>query len=217
MPTCSPALTMNGSAFFRSSVGGMATTSWVGKRCWPSSRTCSSEIRSSGVSSEFVKGALPICDEFETLSSSLPHMATTSHRHIRRSAGYRWSTEARMISERQGSELSTLQILMSVHLGIFVSAAVARFEHRAILESIGEIEALSPGLYEMKIENPTGDPDCRKPHYSVRFEARRVEDLHFPGDSAALKRVSEISDLTETVYKTFLSPMGAGSIQSLDC
>ncbi len=48
------------------------------------------------------------------------------------------------------------------HLGIFVSAAVARFEHRAILDSLGEIEALAPGLYEMKIDNPTGDPDCRK-------------------------------------------------------
>lgn len=92
------------------------------------------------------------------------------------------------------------------HLGIFVSAAVARFEHRAILGSIGEIEALDPGLYEMKIENPTGDPDCSKPHYSVRFEARRVEDLHFPGDNAALKRVNEISESTETFYKTFLSP-----------
>ena len=42
------------------------------------------------------------------------------------------------------------------HLGIFVSGAVARFEHRAILESIGEIEALSPGLYEMKIRKSYG-------------------------------------------------------------
>ena len=40
------------------------------------------------------------------------------------------------------------------HLGIFVSAAVARLEHRAILDNIDEIEALPPGLYEMKIGNP---------------------------------------------------------------
>ena len=45
------------------------------------------------------------------------------------------------------------------HLGIFVSAQVARLEHRAILESLGEIEALPPGLYEMKIEGPTGQAD----------------------------------------------------------
>ena len=37
------------------------------------------------------------------------------------------------------------------HLGIFVSVSVARFEHRAILESLGDVEALAPGLYEMKI------------------------------------------------------------------
>lgn len=92
------------------------------------------------------------------------------------------------------------------HLGIFVSAAVARFEHRAILESMAEIEALGPGLYEMKIENPTGDPDCRKPHYSVRFEPRRVEDFHFPEDNAALKRVNEISEAAESLYKSFFSP-----------
>ena len=69
-----------------------------------------------------------------------------------------------------------------------------------------EIEALSPGLYEMKIENPTGDPDCRKPHYSVRFESRRVEDLHFAQDNAALKRVNEVSEATEFFYKSFFSP-----------
>ncbi|MFX8616658.1 DUF3141 domain-containing protein, partial [Acinetobacter baumannii] len=55
------------------------------------------------------------------------------------------------------------------HLGIFVSAGVARLEHRAILESLAEIEALAPGLYEMKIDNPSGDPDCHKPTYSIRF------------------------------------------------
>ncbi|WP_276202605.1 DUF3141 domain-containing protein [Marinobacterium rhizophilum] len=30
------------------------------------------------------------------------------------------------------------------HLGIFVSAMVARLEHRAILESVGEFESLQP-------------------------------------------------------------------------
>ena len=36
------------------------------------------------------------------------------------------------------------------HLGIFVSASVARLEHRAILESLHDIEGLAPGLYEMR-------------------------------------------------------------------
>ena len=58
------------------------------------------------------------------------------------------------------------------HLGIFVSASVARLEHRAILESLAEIEALEPGLYEMKIDNPTGDPDCHRPQSGRRSEPR---------------------------------------------
>jgi hypothetical protein len=92
------------------------------------------------------------------------------------------------------------------HLGIFVSAAVARLEHRAILEHLADIEALSPGLYEMKIDNPTGDPDCARNQYSVRFEPRMVEDLHFDYPRQAFERVQRISEFNEAVYRTFMSP-----------
>jgi len=90
------------------------------------------------------------------------------------------------------------------HLGIFVSAAVARFEHRAILDSLGKIEALPPGVYEMKIDNPTGDPDCRHDAYSVRFEERRVEDLRFPIDRIAFERVREVSTQLDIAYSATL-------------
>ena len=92
------------------------------------------------------------------------------------------------------------------HLGIFVSAGVARLEHRAILESLADIEGLAPGLYEMKIDNPTGDPDCRRPQYSVRFEERLVEDLAVAPRNAVFERVREISELNEATYRTFVSP-----------
>jgi len=92
------------------------------------------------------------------------------------------------------------------HLGIFVSAGVARLEHRAILESLEELETLQPGLYEMKISNPTGDPDCRKPQYSVAFEERRVEDIRFDYPRAAFERVREVSERNEQLYSTFVSP-----------
>ena len=92
------------------------------------------------------------------------------------------------------------------HLGIFVSASVARFEHRAILESLDDIEGLKPGLYEMKISNPTGDPDCRKPQYSVAFEERRVEDLAFDYPRSEFERVRQVSDTNEAFYRTFVSP-----------
>jgi hypothetical protein len=93
------------------------------------------------------------------------------------------------------------------HLGIFVSAKVARLEHRAILESLEEIESLAPGLYEMKIDNPSGDPDCRKPQYSVRFERRKLEDLPKVAPSDAFERVRRASEANEALYATFVSPV----------
>ncbi len=92
------------------------------------------------------------------------------------------------------------------HLGIFVSAGVARFEHRAILDNLSEIEALAPGLYEMKIDNPTGDPDCARHQYVVRFEPRKVEDLSFDYPRDAFARVRQVSEFNESLYRTFLSP-----------
>lgn len=92
------------------------------------------------------------------------------------------------------------------HLGIFVSAAVARFEHRAILENLPDIEALAPGLYEMKIVNATGDPDCHRSQYHVRFEERRVEDLRFDYPHEAFERVRAVSEWNEWAYSNFASP-----------
>lgn len=86
------------------------------------------------------------------------------------------------------------------HLGIFVSAKVARLEHRAILESLAEISQLAPGLYEMKIDNPTGDPDCEKPNYVVRFEEREVTDLRFEYPRAAFERVRAVSEFNSDLY-----------------
>lgn len=92
------------------------------------------------------------------------------------------------------------------HLGIFVSASVAKLEHRAILESLEELEALKPGLYEMKISNPTNDPDCRKPQYSVTFEERKVEDIRFDYPRAEFEKVRKVSEFNEHLYNTFISP-----------
>jgi hypothetical protein len=93
------------------------------------------------------------------------------------------------------------------HLGLFVSASVARLEHRAILECLEEIESLAPGLYEMKIDNPTGNPDCRRPQYSVHFEERQVRDLDFGTPREAFGQVRQISELNERAYRAFISPL----------
>ena len=92
------------------------------------------------------------------------------------------------------------------HLGIFVSASVARLEHRAILESLEDLETLKPGLYEMKISNPTNDPDCRKPQYSVAFEERKVEDIRFDYPREEFEKVCKVSEFNEHLYSTFVSP-----------
>ncbi len=92
------------------------------------------------------------------------------------------------------------------HLGIFVSAKVARLEHRAILEQLEEITFLPPGLYEMRIDNPTGDPDCRRPQYTVRFEPRRVEELPFRPGGETFERVREVSEINAAFYRHFVSP-----------
>ena len=92
------------------------------------------------------------------------------------------------------------------HLGIFVSASVAKLEHRAILESLDKIEKLKPGLYEMKIENPSGDPDCHSPEYKVRFEAREVSDLEHKVPEQAFEKVERVSKINEAFYSTFVSP-----------
>ncbi|HCY64699.1 MAG TPA: poly(3-hydroxyalkanoate) synthetase [Oxalobacteraceae bacterium] len=92
------------------------------------------------------------------------------------------------------------------HLGIFVSAGVAKLEHRAILESLGELEALPPGLYEMKISNPTGDPDCRKPQYSVHFEERQVEQIQYPYPQQSFEKVHAVSEWNAFLYQQLMSP-----------
>lgn len=92
------------------------------------------------------------------------------------------------------------------HLGIFVSASVAKFEHRAILECLEDIDALAPGLYEMKITNPTGDPDCERHQYAVEFVPRRVEDLHFEYDRRQFEQVQRVSELNAVLYRSFAHP-----------
>ena len=92
------------------------------------------------------------------------------------------------------------------HLGIFVSASVARLEHRAILESLDKIENLKPGLYEMKIDSPTGNPDRRALQYKVSFKPRDVSDLAQDVPEQAFDSVRRMSERNEALYSAFVSP-----------
>ena len=60
------------------------------------------------------------------------------------------------------------------HLGIFVSGKVAKREHSQIVDLIGYIERLPPGLYGMQVEEHR---EGGKVSYDVLLTERRVEDL----------------------------------------
>ncbi|MFW2365058.1 MAG: DUF3141 domain-containing protein [Desulforhopalus sp.] len=94
------------------------------------------------------------------------------------------------------------------HLGIFVSSNVARKEHHQILGSMGWMDYIAPGLYEMVIDeasNTSGLDD-----YDVRFEERQMEDLLFLDDGLDDEKpfvaVNSISRINDAAYRAFVSP-----------
>ncbi|WP_149535789.1 DUF3141 domain-containing protein [Siccirubricoccus phaeus] len=99
------------------------------------------------------------------------------------------------------------------HLGIFVSAKVARKEHTEVTSVMQTIEALAPGLYEMKIEAANGEGQQRS--FTVSFEERSIADLRRADDGqaderpfAAIARASEIqAELYDTMLRPFLRAM----------
>jgi len=88
------------------------------------------------------------------------------------------------------------------HLGIFVSADVARREHRAILHHADAIAALPPGLFEMKL----GDAARAGGAARATFEPRRIEDLPFEARPDGFEQVREISEALDRCYGTWISP-----------
>ncbi len=99
------------------------------------------------------------------------------------------------------------------HLGIFVSGSVAQKEHKQILGSMGWLEYIGPGLYEMQIEQSVSGLDD---DYEVRFEERTMEDLLRMGngqeDEEPFVAVNGISRLSDAVYGTFVSPWVRASV-----
>jgi len=88
------------------------------------------------------------------------------------------------------------------HLGIFVSGRVARKEHTQILGNMGWLEYLSPGLYEMVIEEQPENITSAGCH--VRFVEREMEDILKLDDGLEDERafvpVRAVSELNDAVY-----------------
>lgn len=95
------------------------------------------------------------------------------------------------------------------HLGIFVSSQIANREHSEVASTLKTIEALAPGLYEMRIEDVT-ERDGRK-HFSVGFAERTLDDIRALDDGhyderpfAAVARASEVQ---AQMYDTMIRPL----------
>ncbi len=88
------------------------------------------------------------------------------------------------------------------HLGIFVSSSIARKEHTEMTSTLKTIEALAPGLYEMKIDETAGDEGNE--HFFVSFHDRKMQDIlttvendrEQEKDFAAVARLSELGAKT---------------------
>jgi pimeloyl-ACP methyl ester carboxylesterase len=97
------------------------------------------------------------------------------------------------------------------HLGIFVSGKVAKKEHAQIVSVLKSIEALTPGIYGMKIVETEGADG--RPEYEVQFQEHRLEDIaarlnRFQrADEKPFEAVEAISEFNQRAYELFLQPI----------
>jgi pimeloyl-ACP methyl ester carboxylesterase len=106
------------------------------------------------------------------------------------------------------------------HLGIFVSAGVARKEHGEFSSNIDLIDVLPPGLYEAVFEPKTGETagsDFVTGDWVMRCEARTLDDIRaLGGNDAADERrfatAARVSDINLALYRTFAQPIVRASM-----
>ena len=100
------------------------------------------------------------------------------------------------------------------HLGIFVSGAVAKKEHREFTCNIDLIDMLPPGIYEAVIRDKTPDTpnaDLAYGDYVLTFERRHLADIEAivqprEDDDRRFAAVSRISQVNQGLYKSFVQP-----------
>ena len=100
------------------------------------------------------------------------------------------------------------------HLGIFVSAGVAKRETAELVDGLELIETLPPGLYEALITDTRPEMpgvDLVEGRYLIQFEPRTIDDVlaldDGRQDEQAFEVVNRVSQINEGFYNTFVSPM----------
>ncbi|CAH0154976.1 DUF3141 domain-containing protein [Roseomonas sp. CECT 9278] len=94
------------------------------------------------------------------------------------------------------------------HLGIFVSGAVAKKEHNEIATTLELIEAVAPGLYEMRITGHDGSGGNEE--WQVELVERRIADIRtLSGEASneAFPAVAKISEMNQHLYDVLVSPI----------
>ncbi len=96
------------------------------------------------------------------------------------------------------------------HLGIFVSSSIARKEHTEVTSTVKTIEALAPGLYEMKVEEEVGEGVHKR--FSVSFAERKIADIlaldeNDRSEEADFAAVARLSELAANAYTLALRPL----------
>jgi hypothetical protein len=108
------------------------------------------------------------------------------------------------------------------HLGIFVSAGVARKEHGEFSSNIDLIDTLPPGLYEAVFETKsedTANPDLASGAWVMRCEERTLDDIRALGgnDAADERRFATAARVSETnlaLYRTDVQPIVRALVSS---
>lgn len=94
------------------------------------------------------------------------------------------------------------------HLGIFVSSKIAQKEHAEMASTMKTIEALAPGLYEMKVDDTVGRGLDKK--FLVSFEKRSLADIAAVDDGredeAAFAAVARASEIQAELYDVLVRP-----------
>ena len=101
------------------------------------------------------------------------------------------------------------------HLGIFVSAGVARKEHDEFASNIDLIDVLPPGLYEAVL-TPKGEavdnPDLVTGEWVMRCEARTLDDIRALGgndlaDERKFEAAARLSEINLSLYRAYARPV----------
>jgi len=106
------------------------------------------------------------------------------------------------------------------HLGIFVSAGVARKEHDEFSSNIDLIDTLPPGLYQAVLIPKTADTvggDLVAGEWIMRCEARTLDDIRALGgndaeDDRRFATAARVSEINLALYRTFMQPLVRASV-----